>query len=214
MATKRQRRMTTITVAALLLVTGVVALGSWSSGYLHAWVADHLPIGPTAATEESVAELDREVAEIAQLIRERQDETAPAQTGKAAWPAPGEQAITSDFGTRIHPILRVPKEHTGLDIGAPEGAEAVAVLAGRVISVQALPAYGQIVVIDHGGKLASVYAHLSVVGVREGDHVKRGDPVGKVGSTGAVTGPHLHFEVRRDGEPVDPNVLLGGKQGN
>ncbi|HYF75974.1 MAG TPA: M23 family metallopeptidase [Symbiobacteriaceae bacterium] len=207
MATRKQRRKMTITVA-LLLLTGVVAFGSWASGYLHAWVTAYLPVGPTAATAESVAELDREMQEIGQLIRERQDGAAPAPTGEAAWPAPGSMAVTSEFGTRVHPILKVPKAHTGVDIGAPEGAEAVAVLGGRVIAVEALPAYGQIVVIDHGGKLASVYAHLSAVGVREGDRVERGEPVGRVGSTGAVTGPHLHFEVRQDGEPVDPGSVL------
>jgi murein DD-endopeptidase MepM/ murein hydrolase activator NlpD len=210
-ATRQQRRKMTMTIALLLLLTGAVALGSWGSGYLHAWVAAYLPVGPTAVTAESVAELDREVQEIGQLIRERQDGTAPApapaQGGHAAWPAPGSQVITSAFGSRIHPILKVPKEHTGVDIGAPEGAEAVAVLGGRVIAVAALPAYGQIVVIDHGGRLATVYAHLSAVGVREGDRVERGEPVGRVGSTGAVTGPHLHFEVRQDGEPVDPGSV-------
>lgn len=209
MTSRQERRRTTMTIAALLLLTGLVAWGPWVAGRLHAWVADRLPIGPTAATAESVAELDREVEEIGRLIRERQTKAGPApEGGQAAWPVPGWLELTSDFGARVHPILQVPKQHTGMDIGAPEGAEAVAALEGTVILVEALPAYGQIVVIDHGGQLSSVYAHLSAVAVREGDQVGPGEPVGRVGATGAVTGPHLHFEVRRDGEPVDPAALL------
>ncbi|MDF2627073.1 MAG: metalloendopeptidase-related protein [Symbiobacteriaceae bacterium] len=210
-ATKRQRKMTTITIAALLVLTGLVAWGYPAAGRFQAWVAGHLGVGPTADTAESVAELDREVQEIGRLIRERQAGAAGQadQAGQAAWPVPGWLEPTSAFGSRVHPILNVPKLHTGVDIGANEGAPVAATLDGRVIIVEALPAYGQIVVIDHGGKLSSVYAHLSAVLVREGDWVERGARIGKVGSTGAVTGPHLHFEVRQDGEPVDPGALIG-----
>lgn len=201
-----------MTIAALLLLTGLVAWGPRVAGRLQAWAAGRLPIGPTAATAESVAELDREAAEIGRLIRERQTEAGPtAEGGQAVWPVPGWLELTSDFGSRVHPILQVPKQHTGVDIGARDGVEAVAALGGTVMFIEALPAYGQIVVIDHGGQLATVYAHLSAVAVREGDQVGSGEPVGRVGATGAVTGPHLHFEVRRDGEPVDPKALLNGR---
>lgn len=80
-----------------------------------------------------------------------------------------------------------------------------------MVVVQVFAAYGRIVVIDHGGRLASVYAHLSATNLKVGDHVQQGAVVGSIGSTGAVTGPHLHFELRRDGEPVNPSVLVRAK---
>lgn len=208
MATKRQRRKATYTILILLLVIPLLKWGYPATERLYARVAGHFAVGPTAATAESVAELDREMQEIGRLTRERQAESGPAPAERPAWPAPGNALLTSDFGSRIHPILRVAKLHAGLDIGAPEGADVVSLLSGKVILVKTLPSYGQIVVVDHGGKLSSVYAHLSKVTVEEGEHVQGGTPVGRVGSTGAVTGPHLHFELRQDGEPVNPASLL------
>lgn len=206
--TKRQRRYTTYTLSFLLLLIALLKWGYPAAPHLYARVAGYLPIGPTAATAESVAELDRETAEIGRLTRERQAPTAPAPAERAVWPTPGNAGLTSAFGSRIHPILKVPKLHAGMDIAAPEGAEVVACLSGTVILVETLPAYGQIVVIDHGGQVSTVYAHLSGVAVEEGERVARGEPVGQVGSTGAVTGPHLHLELRQNGEPADPSALL------
>lgn len=211
MSVLRKRRTAISTIAALVVGMLVFMWGRPAAERLHSWVAGDVLIGPTAGLEETQEELDREVQEIGRLIRERQDEESPAQTGRLAWPALGNFAITSDFGPRVHPILNVPKVHTGLDIGAPEGAPAVASLSGRVIVVQVFPAYGQIVVVDHGGRLASVYAHLSATDLKVGDQVQQGAIIGSIGSTGAVTGPHLHFELRRDGEPVNPTLLLGAK---
>lgn len=163
-----------------------------------------LSIGPKGDTVQQAAELDREIEEIGRLIRERQDKAAQRQGGAAAWPAPGVHQITSEYGYRVHPILQVEKLHAGIDIGAPAGWPVVASLGGKVIVVAELEAYGQIVVIDHGEGLATVYAHLQTVRVEEGDQVNRGALIGRVGATGQVTGPHLHFEVREDGEPVEP----------
>lgn len=162
------------------------------------------PLAVWAALPAGGVDPADDVQEIARWIQEGQDATAPGPESRFAWPAPGYTAITSDFGFRLHPVLRRPRLHAGIDIGAPEGAEAAACFDGVVIATGELPAYGRVVVLDHGRGLASVYAHLSEISVREGDLVRCGDEIGRVGATGQVTGPHLHFEVWRDGRPLDP----------
>ncbi len=109
-------------------------------------------------------------------------------------PAP----ITSAFGLRVHPVLGTAQMHTGTDIGAPMGTPVVAALAGRVAISDFLGGYGLTVVLEHEkGTKETLYGHLSEVFVKAGDTVKKGDPIGRVGSTGLSTGPHLHFEVRK-----------------
>jgi len=167
-----------------------------------------IPLAVWGSRPAAAVDPGEEVQEIGRWIRERQDETAPAPEGEPAWPAPGHTEITSGYGVRLHPVLKRLRLHAGVDIGAPEGAAAVACLDGRVVAVASLPAYGRVVVIDHGGRLASVYAHLSAVEGQEGERVTRGDRIGSVGATGQVTGPHLHFEIRLNGEPQQPVDLL------
>jgi murein DD-endopeptidase MepM/ murein hydrolase activator NlpD len=119
--------------------------------------------------------------------------------------------VTSAFGQRVHPIWRVRTLHAGVDyVGAvtTSGAPANAVANGIIVSVDSRVAYGTTVVVDHGGRIASVYAHLSDVAVSEGDVVIRGQRLGSVGSTGFSTGAHLHYELRLDGVPVDPTPYL------
>lgn len=112
------------------------------------------------------------------------------------WPVSGR--INSGFGPRGSSF------HDGVDIGAPEGASIHAVDRGEVIYSDQLRGYGNIVIVRHGGNLISVYAHNQVNLVREGQTVERGDIVGRVGSTGRVTGPHLHFEIRKNNTAQDP----------
>ena len=129
--------------------------------------------------------------------------------GIMMWPVPGYTSITSPFGMRLHPILHVYKLHTGMDIGAPYGANFVAASDGVVIKAGMNSAYGNMVIIDHGGGVTTLYAHGSEILVTVGQSVKRGEPVLKVGSTGYSTGPHAHFEVRINGECVQPlNFLM------
>ncbi len=128
--------------------------------------------------------------------------------GIMAWPVPGYTRITSPFGMRYHPILHIYKIHTGMDIGAPTGANFVAASEGIVVKAEMNSAYGNMVVIDHGGGVSTLYAHGSQILVTVGQAVKRGEPVLKVGSTGYATGPHAHFEVRINGEPVQPINFL------
>ncbi len=124
--------------------------------------------------------------------------------GELAWPVPGYTRITSKYGMRTHPITGVYKLHTGVDIGAPMGANFIAANDGVVTKASYNSAYGNMVIIDHGGGVSTLYAHGSEILVEVGQTVKRGDPVLKVGSTGYSTGAHAHFEVRLNGVVTDP----------
>ncbi len=125
--------------------------------------------------------------------------------GELAWPIPGYTRITSKYGMRTHPITGVYKLHTGVDVSAPMGANFVAANDGIVTKAGYNGAYGNMVIIDHGGGVSTLYAHGSEIMVQVGDMVKRGETVVlKVGSTGYSTGPHAHFEVRLNGEVTDP----------
>ena len=125
--------------------------------------------------------------------------------GVFAWPTPGYTRITSKYGMRTHPITGVYKLHTGVDIGAPMGANFVAANDGIVVKAGYNGAYGNMVIIDHGGGIQTLYAHGSEIMVNVGDIVKKGETVVlKVGSTGYSTGAHAHFEVRINGKVTDP----------
>lgn len=117
-------------------------------------------------------------------------------------PVPGN--VTSGFGMRYHPILHITKLHTGVDFSAGSGTPIVAAAEGIVIFAGSLRGYGNTVVVDHGGGISTLYAHQSQILASEGQTVSKGTVIGRVGSTGYSTGPHLHFEVRRGGAPVNP----------
>lgn len=160
-----------------------------------------------AAIERALAEEEEASRRLAAQIREimsRMNSDRQFSGGKLAWPVPGHTRITDDYGMRVHPILKTKRMHTGVDIAAPSGAKVVAGESGEVILARSYGAFGNTVIINHGSGIASMYAHLSAFTVKEGDVVVRGDQVGKVGSTGLSTGPHLHFEVRKNGEPINP----------
>jgi murein DD-endopeptidase MepM/ murein hydrolase activator NlpD len=126
--------------------------------------------------------------------------------GTLAWPAQG--AVVSPFGWRIHPILGYRKFHTGIDIAAGYGTPIHAAAAGTVIYATWMGGYGNVIVVDHGDGLSTLYAHQSRLAAGTGTRVGRGQTIGYVGSTGFSTGPHLHFEVRVNGNPVDPMGYL------
>ena len=121
-----------------------------------------------------------------------------------AWPVPGYTRITSNYGMRTHPITGIYKLHTGVDLGAPMGANFIAANDGVVTKAGYNGAYGNMVIIDHGGGISTLYAHGSEILVTVGQTVKKGDNILKVGSTGYSTGAHAHFEVRVNGQPVNP----------
>lgn len=113
--------------------------------------------------------------------------------------------IASGFGYRIHPIYKTKRMHKGLDFQAQTGEPVHATGKGRVASVQSLKkGYGNHIIIDHGYKYRTLYAHLSKILVRTGQWVNRGDVIGEVGSTGTSTAPHLHYEVQKNGDRIDP----------
>lgn len=126
---------------------------------------------------------------------------------------PLEGRIGSHFGPRLHPILGFVRMHQGVDVGARAGTPVRAAGPGKVVRAGNAGAYGNLVVIDHGDGSETRYAHLSKTLVATGTTVLRGQTIGEVGSTGLSTGPHLHFELRVDGAPVDPAPWLPALQG-
>ena len=126
--------------------------------------------------------------------------------GTFSWPVTG--TITSPFGWRSNPFGGAPEFHQGLDIAAPTGTTVTAAAGGTVIMAQWYGGYGNYILIDHGGGYSTGYGHLSAIYVTTGQSVQRGQAIGAVGSTGQSTGPHLHFEVRIAGKPVDPAPRL------
>jgi murein DD-endopeptidase MepM/ murein hydrolase activator NlpD len=135
--------------------------------------------------------------------------------GSMAWPVPGFYRVTSPFGMRMHPVLHVMRMHTGIDIGKNgstpiAGASIVAAASGTVISAGYRSGYGNTVMIDHGNGVVTLYAHQPSGGIKVsvGQHVSRGQRIGTVGMSGYATGPHLHFEVRINGSPVNPMNYL------
>ncbi|MBQ3379982.1 MAG: peptidoglycan DD-metalloendopeptidase family protein [Clostridia bacterium] len=145
-------------------------------------------------------------AEIDRILAEQKKTQAAKEYvgGVFGWPLPGYSTISSPFGMRFHPTLKVYKLHTGVDLPAPKGTKIVAANAGTVITSTRNGAYGNYVVIDHGGGRTTLYAHMSSRSVSTGQTVTKGQQVGTVGSTGYATGNHLHFEIRINGSLVNP----------
>jgi murein DD-endopeptidase MepM/ murein hydrolase activator NlpD len=159
--------------------------------------------------ESMLDELEKTSREIQLTILKLQSKDGSFIGGTFVWPAPGYKRITSDFGWRVHPIYKTKKYHSGIDIGVPWGKKIVAAGNGKVIYADWYGGYGQTVMIDHGGGIVTLYAHNSSLKVKTGSIVKAGDTVAIAGSTGLSTGPHLHFEVRKNGEVVNPKPWLG-----
>lgn len=133
--------------------------------------------------------------------------------GEMLWPVPGYTKLSSTFKMRVHPITGVYKLHTGIDIPAPIGTNFLAANEGIVVKASYNSAYGNMVMVDHGGGVSTLYAHGDEIMVTLGQIVKKGDVVLKTGNTGNSTGPHAHFEVRINGTPVDPLPYVTHKDG-
>lgn len=118
--------------------------------------------------------------------------------------------LSSSFGMRFHPIKRFSRAHKGLDLAAPVDSPIRAVAGGTVVFADPYAGYGNLVVIKHNGKVTTHYAHCNKIEVHPGQHVKAGQIIATVGNSGHSTGPHLHFEVRFDGEPRDPELFFPG----
>lgn len=162
-----------------------------------------------AAYQKALDELEANSRELERIIRQLQPKDKKLQgSGPFIHPLPGYTRISSDYGMRYHPILKVRRMHTGVDFPAPQGTSIRAAQSGEVIFAGLMGAYGQVVVLDHGGGISTLYAHMSSIGVKVGQDVVKGDRIGAVGRTGWSTGPHLHFEVRVNGSPVNPHKYI------
>jgi murein DD-endopeptidase MepM/ murein hydrolase activator NlpD len=152
--------------------------------------------------ERETAELQAESAAIAAFLRGRGSGPATVSPKGMVWPTSGK--VTSGYGWRTHPIFGTKRFHSGIDIGAPSGQAVVAAGSGQVVFAGPKSGYGNTVIIDHGGGIATLYAHLSSIAAGQGVTVVRSGRIAGVGCTGYCTGPHLHFEVRVNGDPVNP----------
>lgn len=158
--------------------------------------------------EKSIDELQKKADELEAEINKlaSNSSTSKYMGGTMVWPLPNYYTVTSYFGNRLHPVLKVYKMHTGVDIAGSgcNNKKVVAAADGKVITAGWISGYGYTVMIDHGGGIVTLYAHSQKLLVKVGDTVKAGQEIMHVGSTGYATGPHLHFEVRVNGKYVDP----------
>lgn len=156
-----------------------------------------------AYVEVQIDEINEDANKISEYIKEIESREKFVG-GVMSWPTPENKQITSFFGMRLHPILGINKMHTGIDISANTGSSVLSALEGTVIWSNWLGSYGKCIMVDHGGGITTVYAHLSTFEVSKGDQVNQNQLLARSGNTGNSTGPHLHFEVRVDGEYVNP----------
>lgn len=180
-----------------------------------------------AAIDKLVAQLEAERAEAARKAAEEAARIAAAQgggsssgggggaayagaTGSFVFPVASYVYISSRFGERVHPITGELKNHNGMDIASNMGTTVYAADGGKVVLAEWYGGYGNCIMIDHGNGYKTLYGHLSVIGVSEGQSVTQGAVIGAVGSTGNSTGPHLHFEVYANDSRIDPEQFYSG----
>jgi murein DD-endopeptidase MepM/ murein hydrolase activator NlpD len=168
------------------------------------------PLDSLASLQQQIDDLRREVdlrrvsqEEVQGYLNDQRSLLGARPTG---WPAKGW--VTSDFGVRRDPFDGQRRMHAGIDIATRTGTPVAATAAGIVREVRSEPGYGKLVVIDHGYGFSTAYGHNSRILVKVGQRVKRGDLIATAGSTGRSTGPHVHYEVRQNGVPVNPSKYL------
>ena len=165
--------------------------------------------GRKTLVESRITAMNHASDGVSQLLAGNQADQPDWQPGlmEITTPTPG-YSIGSKFGMRHHPILGIDRLHAGGDIGAPSRTPIHAPADGMVVFAGVRGGYGNTVIIDHGNSLGTLYGHQSALNVEIGDVVRRGEVIGFVGSTGLSTGPHLHFETRLKGTPVDPAGIV------
>lgn len=160
-----------------------------------------------AEYEAEIKKLEEESRRIEEQLR-RSSDPGPAPKGNGQFVKPVNGPIVSGFGSRVHPVYGTVRMHQGIDISAGSGTPIRAAGDGVVVSAGWNGGYGNCTIIDHGNGLATLYGHQSSLGVSAGQTVKTNEVIGYVGSTGLSTGPHLHWEVRANGTPVNPMAYL------
>lgn len=159
-----------------------------------------------AVFDQQYDELMAASRQVGEMIRSSHYNVRPSGSGAMIWPISGP--ITSEFGWRTHPITGDQRFHSGLDIGGEYGLPVHAAQSGTVTYAGWISGYGNTVIIDHGGGITTLYGHNQSLAVGEGQVVSQGQVISYCGSTGNSTGPHCHFEVRQNGEPVSPYGYL------
>lgn len=179
-----------------ILSTRHLVSGGFEALLSQAMGATAAPAGSVSGLSDPTAGLDRMVA-----LKE-------IGSGAKNFVLPVDGEVTSEFGPRTHPVTGAHGHHDGIDIAAPTGTPIAAAAGGTVSYAGVMGGYGNVVIIDHPNGLQTLYAHQSRISVTVGQKVSAGQAIGAVGSTGMSTGPHLHFEVKRDGEAIDPRPFL------
>ena len=180
-----------------LIVLALVVLSNWRNGSLTDWLNAKF-LNKTAGGGQDWSPGHWSPGIGSALGTSMPVATNAAHAGFLAAPVPGA-TVTGTFGE-----ARPSHTHTGIDYAAPMGTPIDAAAGGRVIAAGPAGGYGNRVIVDHGNGITTLYAHLSNIGVKIGDTLRQGQVLGKVGMTGDATGPHLHFEVRNGGVPVNP----------
>jgi murein DD-endopeptidase MepM/ murein hydrolase activator NlpD len=169
--------------------------------------------GETETGKLLFAGLDRDSGKEVDMLRwkvggqEQWFEASGVGQRRSMMTAPVAGHLTSSFGMRFHPILGYSRMHQGVDFGAAWGSPIYAASSGRVVFAGPHGGHGNYVRIDHGSGIGTGYGHMSRIAAHVGEAVKQGEVIGYVGSTGLSTGPHLHYEVYRDGAPINPLSL-------
>lgn len=172
-----------------------------------------------AAEDAANANIDKLVAELEAQRRAEQANNGGGSggagsgansTGSFIWPVASYVYVSSRFGQRVHPITGEIKNHTGIDIASNQGTTIYAADGGTITLAAWNGGYGNCVMIDHGNGYVTLYGHMSSIAVSQGQTVSQGDTIGYVGSTGNSTGPHLHFEVLKNGTRIDPEQFFSG----
>ncbi|MCA0903325.1 M23 family metallopeptidase [Qipengyuania aquimaris] len=195
------------TIAVTMLAAGMSIAAAPAHAETNAAAAAVGAIDVSKVTSDSAGEADEQFTELFARWEAPNQASLITAGPQVAIPSrmPLEDAkLTSDYGMRTHPVLRRRMGHKGVDLAAPTGTPIYATADGVVSKAERFSSYGKFVSIEHGARIQTRYAHMSRIAVSDGARVKKGDLIGYVGSTGRSTGPHLHYEVRIDGEAVNP----------
>ena len=175
-------------------------------GYLEGYINSDMMIEMTKRTDKIKKQLDIQSRSYDELIVKAKNKEQMAICRPAIQPISNKELkhAASGYGMRLHPIWKTYKFHEGLDFAAPTGADIYATGDGKVVKAEYSGGYGKMVLVDHGFGYQTLYAHMNSIGVVVGGEVKRGQVIGTVGNTGDSTGPHLHYEVHKNGRHVNP----------